>query len=235
MSLPLTKTRPLPPLQNGDLLTRDEFERRYRAMPHVKKAELIEGVVYMSSPVSWEFHGGPHIAVATWLGVYTASTPGTDSGDNATVRLDPDNEPQPDAALIVHPDFGGRVEFDEKGYLSGSPDLLFEVSASTTSIDMNRKLKVYRRNRVGEYLVWRTYDDELDWFVLRNGQFERMEPDATDGLYKSMTFPGLWLDSEALLRRDLAAVLAVLARGLASPEHAEFVAKLASQRTTPGG
>ena len=235
MSLPLTKTRPLPPLQNGDLLTRDEFERRYRAMPHVKKAELIEGVVYMSSPVSWEFHGSPHGDILGWLFNYKASTPGTDVGDNATVRLDPDNEPQPDAALIVHPDFGGRVEFDEKGYLSGSPDLLFEVSASTTSIDMNRKLKVYRRNRVGEYLVWRTYDDELDWFVLRNEQFERMEPDAADGLLKSMTFPGLWLDSAALLRRDLAAVLAVLARGIASPEHAEFVAKLASQRTTPGG
>ena len=100
----------------------------------------------------------------------------------------------------------------------------------TTDIDLNRKMKVYRRNQVSEYLVWRTYDNELDWFQFRNGQFERMEPDAADGLLKSTAFPGLWLDSAALLRRDLAAVLAVLARGIASPEHAAFVAKLASQR-----
>ena len=229
MSLPLAKTRPLPPLQNGDLLTRDEFERRYRAMPHVKKAELIEGVVIMGSPVSCEYHGNQHFDLITWLGVYRASTPGVAGGDNITVKLDEDNEPQPDVALFVHPDFGGRVELEE-GYLCGSPELVGEVSASTTSIDLNRKFKVYRRNRVSEYVVWRTYDDELDWFVFRNGQFERMEPNATDGLLKSIAFPGLWLDAAALLRRDLAAVLAVLARGIASPEHAEFVAKLASQR-----
>ena len=118
MSLPQTRNRPTPPLQNGDLQTRDEFERRYHAMPHVKKAELIEGEVHMSSPVSWEFHGMPHSDVMPWLGVYKASTPGTQSADNATVRLDPDNEPQPDAALIVRPEFGGRVEFDEDGYLT---------------------------------------------------------------------------------------------------------------------
>ena len=39
------------PLEHGDHLTREEFERRYEAMPHVRKAELIEGVVYMPSPV----------------------------------------------------------------------------------------------------------------------------------------------------------------------------------------
>ena len=229
MSLSVAKTRPLPPLQSGDLLTRDEFERRYHAMPHVKKAELIEGEVIMGSPVSCEYHGNQHFDLITWLGVYRASTPGVEGGDNITVRLDGDNEPQPDVALFVHPDFGGRVELDH-GYLTGSPELVVEISASTTDIDLNRKMKVYRRNQVSEYLVWRTYDNELDWFQFRNGQFERMEPDAADGLLKSTAFPGLWLDAAALLRRDLAAVLAVLARGIASSEHAEFVARLASQR-----
>lgn len=37
------------PLENGDRLTRSEFERRYHAMSSVKKAELIEGMVYMFS------------------------------------------------------------------------------------------------------------------------------------------------------------------------------------------
>src|SRR5262250_2667499 len=89
----------IPPLENGDRLTRPEFERRYEAMPHLKKAELIEGVVYVPSPVRYEGHGRQHSAILTWLGVYMASTPGVGAGDNTTVRLDLDNEPQPDALL----------------------------------------------------------------------------------------------------------------------------------------
>lgn len=219
----------IPPLENGDRLTREEFERRYRAMPHVRKAELIEGEVVMGSPVSWEFHGDQHSDIITWLGLYKASTPGVATGDNITVRLDVDNEPQPDVAMFIRPEFGGSVDIDD-GYVAGSPELLIEVSASTVSIDLDRKLKVYRRNRVSEYIVWRTYDEEIDWFAFRNGQFERLSADAADGYLKSSAFPGLWLDSAALLRRDMAAVLAILARGLASAEHADFVQKLASQR-----
>ena len=83
----------IPPLENGDRLTRPEFERRYEAMPHLKKAELIEGVVYVPSPVRYEGHGRQHSALNTWLGVYMASTPGIGIGDNTTVRLDLDNEP----------------------------------------------------------------------------------------------------------------------------------------------
>ncbi|HXD88629.1 MAG TPA: Uma2 family endonuclease [Urbifossiella sp.] len=224
------RTGKIPPLQNGDRLSRDEFERRYRAMPHVKKAELIEGEVYMPSPVSWQYHGAPHMDVALWLGTYRASTPGTDAADNSTVRLDIDNELQPDAVMIVKPEYGGRVEFDADGYLSGSPELVFEVSASTAAIDLNRKLNVYRRNRVSEYLVWRVYDEAVDWFVFREGEFERKGPDA-DGIFRSAAFPGLWLDPAALVRRDAAAVLTVLHRGLASPEHAAFVQQLAARHT----
>lgn len=228
MSTPLRSK--LPPLQPGDRLTREEFERRYHAMPHVKKAELIEGEVHMPSPVSWEYHGSPHSDVMTWLGVYRASTPGTDTGDNSTVRLDTDNEPQPDATLIVRPDHGGRVTLDADGYLDGSPELIVEVSASRASIDLGKRLNVYRRNRVSEYVVWRVYDEAVDWFVFRDGEFVTLTPDPADGLFKSATFPGLWLDAAALVRRDLAAVLAALTRGLASPEHAAFVQQLAARR-----
>jgi Uma2 family endonuclease len=224
----------LPPLQNGDRLTRDEFERRYHAMPHVTKAELIEGEVHMPSPVSCVYHGAPHADVIGWLFNYRASTPGTTAADNATVRLDLDNELQPDAVLFVRPECGGRVEFDADGYLSGSPEFVFEVSASTAAIDLNRKLNVYRRNSVSEYVVWRVYDEAVDWFVFRNEQFERHSPDA-DGLLKSTFFPGLWLDPAALVRGDAATVLAALARGIASPEHAAFAALLASRRTTTTG
>src|SRR5262245_37468873 len=89
----------VPPLENGDRLSRAEFERRYDAMPHLKKAELIEGVVYVGSPVRFAQHGRPDSNIQTWLGVDSVSTPGIESGGNSTLRLDLDNEPQPDVLL----------------------------------------------------------------------------------------------------------------------------------------
>src|SRR5262249_57904199 len=85
-----------PPLETGDQLSRDEFERRYDAMPNVKKAELIEGVVYMPSPVRWNQHAAPHADFITWLGFYRVNTPGVRVGDSGSLRLNLDTEPQPD-------------------------------------------------------------------------------------------------------------------------------------------
>jgi Uma2 family endonuclease len=218
-----------PPLEHGERLTRAEFERRYEAMPHVKKAELIEGEVFMGSPVRLDLHGEQHSKLIGWMIVYEASTPGTVVGDNITVRLDSDNEPQPDAALMIRPEHGGQVIM-EKGYVCGAPELIAEISGTTKKLDFGDKLEVYRRNGVREYVVWRTHDEALDWFVLRDGAFIPLEADPADGLLKSSVFPGLWLDADALLNRDLAKVLAALARGTASPEHADFVKRLAAAR-----
>ncbi len=213
-----------PLLQAGDRLSRDEFERRYEAMPHVKKAELIEGIVYMPSPVRYRRHGGPQIHLSCWLGTYEANTPGVLAGDNCTVRLDPANEFQPDALLLIDPARGGQARLSADDYIEGAPELAAEVSASTASIDLNTKLAVYQRNGVQEYIVWRVLDHEVDWFVLRDGRFVRQAPDA-QGILRSTVFPGLWLDAAALVRGDLATVLTVLHRGLASPEHTAFVAR----------
>jgi Uma2 family endonuclease len=213
----------IPPLENGERLTRPEFERRYEAMPHVKKAELIEGVVYMPSPVRYEGHGRQHHELSGWLLVYSASTPGVRGGDNATVRLDLDNEPQPD--LLLRRVTRGQSQIDTDGFISGAPELVVEVASSSTAYDLHQKLEVYRRHGVREYIVWRTRDNAVDWFILRDGRYERHLPD-TDGIYKSETFPGLWLDAAALTRGDLATVLKVLGNGLASREHENFVAQL---------
>jgi Uma2 family endonuclease len=229
MNTPLGRLPRVPPFQSGDRLTRDEFERRYHATPHIKKAELIEGEVHVESRVSYLFHGGPHADAAGWIGFYTAYTAGAGAGINTTVRLDNENEPQPDVILFVKPVHGGRVSIDAEGYITGAPEFVFEVSASTVSIDLGKRLNAYRRNQILEYVVWRVYDSALDWFVYRSGQFDRLDPDPGDGLLKSGVFPGLWLDAPALLRRDLATVLTALNRGLASPDHAAFVERLARQ------
>src|SRR3954465_2919525 len=99
----------VPPLENGDRLTRAEFERRYDAMPELKKAELIEGEVYVGSPVRHRQHSAPHGQLMTWLGTYAAATPNVDFGDNGSVRMDETNEPQPDAFLMIKPECGGRA------------------------------------------------------------------------------------------------------------------------------
>jgi Uma2 family endonuclease len=211
----------IPPLQNGDRLTRPEFERRYAAMPHVKKAELIEGVVFMPCPVSNE-HAEPHFDLISWLGFYRAATPGISGGDNGTLRLDLDNEPQPDAFLRILTENGGQARVDEDGYVSGAPELVAEVARSSVSIDLHAKLNAYRRNGVREYLVWRVEDRTIDWFILRDGRYEPLTFGA-DGLYRSEILPGLWLDAAALLRGDLLTVFQTVQRGLESPEHAAFL------------
>jgi Uma2 family endonuclease len=215
-------SRPIPPLESGDRLTRAEFERRYEAMPNQKKAELIEGVVYIASPVRVDHHGHPHAVLVGWLVTYQAATPGTEVGDNSTVRLDVDNEPQPDAFLRLLPERGGQSRTSEDGYVEGAPELIAEVAASSASIDLHGKMNAYRRNGVREYLVWRVLEGEVDWFVWREGRYERLEPDPA-GLYQSEVFPGLWLDVPALLRGDLAGVFRGVQQGLDSPEHRAFV------------
>jgi hypothetical protein len=212
-------------LEPGDHLTREEFERRYEAMPHVRKAELIEGVVYMPSPVRLEQHGSPNALFIWWLTHYWAFTPGVRVGDNTTVRLDLDNESQPDGLMIREPSHGGRVEISPRGYIESAPELVGEIAASSASFDLHTKLRVYRRNQVQEYVVWRVEDAAVDWFVLRRGDYAPL-PLSPAGIYQSEAFPGLWLDPAALVRTDLPTVLRVLQQGIASPEHAAFVAQL---------
>jgi Uma2 family endonuclease len=220
----------IPPLRAGDHLDADEFERRYDAMPGVKKAELIEGIVYMPSPVRLIQHGRPHGHLATWIGVYEASTPGVLMGDDSTLRLDSGNRPQADASLMIDPERGGQAGL-AAGYIVGAPELLAEVSASTVSMDPNTKLEVYRRSKVREYVVWRVDDQGIDWFVLRRGRFARLA--AQEGILKSEVFPGLWLDAPALLARNLARVLEVVGMGVASTGHAAFVARLGASPPRP--
>jgi Uma2 family endonuclease len=214
----------IPMLEPGDRLTRDEFERRYSAMPNVKKAELIEGVVYMPSPVRINNHARPHFHLINWLGNYEAYTPCVMGADNGTIRLDLNNEPQPDAMLFLKPICGGQAAISDDDYVEGAPEFVAEVAASSASFDLHTKKNVYIRNGVREYLVWRVLDQQIDWFALKGGAFEPLTPDSS-GIVRSEVFPGLWLDVPALLRGDLAVVIAVLQRGLSSPDHAAFLEK----------
>ncbi|MDY6900901.1 MAG: Uma2 family endonuclease [Cyanobacteriota bacterium] len=212
----------IPLLESGDRLTRYEFERRYTAMPDNKKAELIEGIVYMTSPLRVRSHGEPHGNMILWLGTYKITVPGLILGDNCTVRLDLDNEPQPDVVLFFDKKNGGQACISEDDYIEGSPELIAEVAASSASNDLYDKKNAYRRNGVLEYIVWQVFENKLDWFYLQNGEYVSLEPDL-EGIIKSNIFPGLWLATSALLAGKMNQVIQVLQQGLNSPEHAEFI------------
>lgn len=186
----------IPPLNPGDHLSRAEFERRYEAHPEIQKAELIEGVVYMPTPVRHVTHGRPHAYIMALLGHYCAATPGVDLSDNATLRLDLDNEPQPDALLRLPEIQGGNSRIAEDDYLEGAPELLVEVAASSAAYDLNVKKHVYARNGILEYLAIQMYEQRIDWFALQDSVYQPLVPD-DDGVLRSRVFPGLWLDTDA--------------------------------------
>ncbi len=213
------------PLESGDRLSRHEFERRYTASTH-KNAELIEGVVYVASPVRFKSHGRPHALIMAWLSVYWLATPGVELGDNATVRMDLDNEPQPDALLRLEEAVGGQSRLSEDDYIEGAPELVVEIAASSAAKDLHDKKQAYRRNGVLEYIVWQTFENKLDWFCLREGEYILLESDA-DGVLKSQVFPGLWLLAPDFLAGNMSKVLAVLQSGLNSPEYKTFLQRLA--------
>lgn len=214
----------LPILENGDRLSRAEFERRYTATPHLEKAELIEGVVYVASPVRVRKHGNPHSRIITWLGTYEAATPGVMTCDNTTVRLDLDNEPQPDALLRIEKVCGGQSRISEDDYIEGAPELIVEIAASSASYDLHDKLRAYRRNGVQEYLVWLVQEQEFRWYVLQEGEYHLQVPDDM-GILNSQIFPGLHLAADALLDGEMQQVLAVLQQGINSAAHQAFVAQ----------
>jgi len=218
----------MPPLESGDRLSRPEFERRYAASP-IKKAELIEGIVYVASPLRFTPHAEPHSRLVTWLGTYVAFTPGTASGIEPTVRLDLDNEPQPDIVLILDESVGGQSRLTEEGYLEGVPELVVEIAASSAAIDLGSKLQAYRRNGVREYIVWQAFENQLEWFQLVDGAYQLLSPNA-EGIIQSQVFPGLWLAVDALLTNQMVQVLTVLQTGINSPDHAAFVQQLESSK-----
>ena len=170
-----------------------------------------------------------------WLNHYKLATPGLRSGTDGSIRLDNDNMPQPDAYLFVDPAFGGQAQLSHDDFVRGAPELVCEVSASSVSIDLHSKFAVYRRAGVREYIVWRTYDREIDYFILRDGDFARLAPVSTEPavVYHSEVFPGLWLDASAMLRGDLKSVLDQLQQGSASPEHDAFVEQMTARSTRP--
>lgn len=219
---PLSELAAVPRLEPGDHLTRMEFERRYTAMPSALKAELIEGIVYMPSPVRLTKHGKQHSWLMAWLATYEAETPGTESADNATIRLDLENEPQPDGLLRLVEQCGGQSRIDEDGYVAGAPELVVEVASSSAAYDVHEKKRAYRRNGVQEYLVWLVEDGSIEWWELAAGEYVALPRDER-GVLKSKAFPGLWLDAPALLAGRLADVLRMGREGASSREHVEFV------------
>jgi hypothetical protein len=217
---------PVPPLCTGDRMKQPEFHRRYQAYPDGTRFELVGGTVYMTSPLRWP-HGNYHIKLGLVLELYAGGTPGVEAGDNATAILGEESEPQPDLALRRLPEYGGQSRENAERYIEGAPELLAEIAYSTRSIDMNQKRQDYQQAGVLEYLVLCVEEQELHWFHFPSGK--RIRPNR-EGISCSKVFPGLWIDAQALLARNSARLAEVVQQGLASSQHAAFVARLERAR-----
>ena len=220
--------KPEEQLYSGDRMSRREFHRIYEKTPDGFKAELIGGTVYVASPLKLR-HGTNHPILSGLLFTYQCATPGVELGDNTTVLLGDESEPQPDLFLRVLPEYGGQSTTSEDDYVDGPPELVAEVAHSSRSIDLNAKREDYARYGVPEYLVVNLAEHRLHWLDLRTGQ--ELSPDA-EGVVRVRCFPGLWIHAEALLAKDFGRLMATLQQGLASPEHTEFVGRLANARQT---
>ncbi len=214
------------PFRAGDTLTRAEFLRRWEQNSQIKYAELIGGIVYMPSPTTF-LHGETQGEVACWLGTYAANTEGVKHGTNSTTFMEQDS-PQPDEYLRILPECGGAVRPAGK-YLRGAAELIAEICLSSAAYDLHQKLKLYEKAGVQEYLAVLMYEQQIRWHCLGESGYELLEP-TRNLVWKSSVFPGLWLDSKALLAGDSAKLLRTLNRGLRSPEHAAFVKKLARKK-----
>jgi len=200
-----TRTDALVSLEAGDHLTREEFHRRYCARPDIRKAELIDGVVYVPSPLRGDYHGRPHGLIMFWLEYYAVPEPDLECMDSTTLLLDGEVEVQPDA-MLWRPGPGGPY-MNDRGFVVGAPQLVVEVSASSASYDLHEKKEAYRRNGIGEYVVWRVLDKAIDWFRLVNGAYVRIEAD-DDDFITSAQFPWLRLHVPSMVAVDRAALFA---------------------------
>lgn len=231
MSTAERPARTPPRLIDGQNLDRATFHELYEAMPPGTRAELVQGVVRMPSPVGSD-HSGESVNVIAWLALYRRRTPGVRVHDNGSTALDDANEFQPDASLRILPECGGQTRI-ESGLIAGAPELVVEVSRTSRHLDLGPKRLEYERAGVLEYVVRALEPDELIWHARRDDRLEVVPP-GEDGIYRSAAFPGLWLDPKALLADDLDGVIAALDRGLGSAEHAAFVAQLATARGAAG-
>jgi Uma2 family endonuclease len=214
------------PLHPGLRLTRSEFLRRWEALPEIKFAELIDGVVYMPSPQTTD-HGRVQNDVGSWLGVYRANTPGCDSGSQSTWLM-LQSAPQPDLYLWILPEHGGQSGIQGK-YHTGAPELAAEICLTSAAYDLGVKKALYQKARVREYVAFLVEEQEIRWHRLVRGAFELCPP-TSRGIYRSTVFPGLWLDRRALWKHDLARVLRTLQRGLDSSAHRAFVQALGARQ-----
>jgi Uma2 family endonuclease len=226
MNAILKTVRQAAPVYNGDRMTQPEFHRVYDSMAEDVKAELVEGVVYMASPVGLE-HGQLHVYLGTVLALYAGGTPGVQATDNATVILSGEDEPQPDLSLRILPEYGGQTR-TQGLYIAGAPELIVEVAYSSRAVDLHAKRRAYARHGGIEYLVADLEHARLHWIDLRADQDLAA---GADGVFRMRTFPGLWIDGPALFTFDVARLTATLNAGLATPEHAAFVAALATRRS----
>lgn len=186
------------------------FASLFDVIPEDCKADVIDGVVYLSPPqtieendlVSWLC-----IALGTFveelhLGLVTIN--------KVAYRLDDANGPEPDVAFIR----AQRGDVIRRAYVDGPPDLAVEI-VSPESVDRDYELKrrLYERFGVGEYWIIDPDESTALFLILESGAYVEASLDGT--IFHSRVLPGLTLDTRWLWQRPLPATLPIVRAMLA--------------------
>ena len=217
------------PLVDGDCLSAREFLKRYLPCRGTVKAELIGGLVAMETGSETASMDLSTSMIRSCLRSYAIQTPGTQMDSDAVVVLGWDTVPQPSLVLRVLPDYGGRSRMSTTKVIEQAPELMVDFATNEGAFDQRGKLRAFRANGVGEYLVWWSDSRTLDWYTLERGEYTLVLPDF-NGVLASPSFPGLRLNHSALVNQTSGAFMATLQTSLQSPEHASFVERLAKKK-----
>lgn len=187
-------------LYTGMRMEREEFMRRWEALPDLRNAELIEDIVFVSSPVGPK-HGRYDAFMTAWLVNYAAYASGLEVLINTTCYL-LNSAPQPDAQLR------SRLTGDQE-YPTTPPELIVEVCESSYAHDLGPKRALYQRAGVKEYITLDTFSRQLIWRYLEDGSYVELQA-GEDGILRSRVFAGLWLHPGHAWTLDAPAMLRLL-------------------------
>jgi Uma2 family endonuclease len=188
-------------------IDRYTFEDFCRLIKDGEKGDLINGVIYMSSPDNTDAN-----QLNVWLlGLIDSFVEERELGavyvSRVAFRLEESHGPEPDIAFVRT----DRLHLVERGFVAGAPDVAIEiVSLDSIERDYVLKREQYRQAGVPEYWIV----DEMQQCVVllrRNASGAYREVKPRNGVLRSQALPGFWLRPEWLWQQPRPKKIALIA------------------------
>ncbi|MFN0145383.1 MAG: Uma2 family endonuclease [Dehalococcoidia bacterium] len=195
-------------LSGKERISYEEFLRLTDGM----HAEWVDGEVIPGMAISTT-HADVHIYLLVVLGGFITERPlGKVQHDPFQMKTGPGLPGRaPDLSFVANE----HLDRLHENFLEGPADLAVEIlSPGNASTDYVDKYREYETGGVPEYWIIDPVNHTADFFVLRDGRYERAQADA-EGIYRSTAVPGFWFRVSWLWERP--PLSRVLSEILAAP------------------